>query len=67
MGRALLAERTKVKALSDELENPLNVHRCVCVGAVCVCGGVWWRRGGGKVGRGDVDRHRRWEGGVARV
>ena len=27
MGRELLQERTKVKALSEELENPLNVHR----------------------------------------
>ncbi|KAI8476303.1 MAG: flagellar associated protein [Monoraphidium minutum] len=27
LGRSLLAERTKVKALSEELENPLNVHR----------------------------------------
>ena len=25
--RELLQERTKVKALSEELENPLNVHR----------------------------------------
>lgn len=28
LGRQLLQERTKVKALSEELENPLNVHRC---------------------------------------
>lgn len=28
LGRELLQERTKVKALSEELENPLNVHRC---------------------------------------
>ena len=27
LGRELLQERTKVKALSEELENPLNVHR----------------------------------------
>jgi chromosome segregation ATPase len=27
LGRELLSERTKVKALSEELENPLNVHR----------------------------------------
>lgn len=27
LGRELLKERTKVKALSEELENPLNVHR----------------------------------------
>jgi hypothetical protein len=27
LGRALLAERAKVRALSDELECPLNVHR----------------------------------------
>merc|ERR1711916_268729 len=27
LGRELLAERTKVKALSEELENPMNVHR----------------------------------------
>jgi chromosome segregation ATPase len=27
LGRELLQERTKVKALSDELENPINVHR----------------------------------------
>jgi hypothetical protein len=27
LGRELLQERTKVKALADELENPLNVHR----------------------------------------
>lgn len=27
LGRQLLQERTKVRALSDELENPLNVHR----------------------------------------
>ncbi len=29
LGRELLAERTKVRALSEELENPLNVHRWV--------------------------------------
>lgn len=29
LGKQLLQERTKVKALSEELENPLNVHRCV--------------------------------------
>lgn len=28
LGRQLLQECTKVKALSEELENPLNVHRC---------------------------------------
>jgi predicted RNase H-like nuclease (RuvC/YqgF family) len=28
LSRELLQERTKVKALSEELENPLNVHRC---------------------------------------
>lgn len=28
LGRQVLQERTKVKALSDELENPLNIHRC---------------------------------------
>ncbi|KIZ06593.1 Coiled-coil domain-containing protein [Monoraphidium neglectum] len=33
LGRSLLAERTKVKALSEELENPLNVHRRVLWGA----------------------------------
>lgn len=27
LGRQLLQERTKVRALSDELETPLNVHR----------------------------------------
>ncbi len=27
LGRELLQERTRVKALSEELENPLNVHR----------------------------------------
>lgn len=27
LGRQVLQERTKVKALSDELENPLNIHR----------------------------------------
>ena len=27
LGRSLLQERTKVKALSQELETPLNVHR----------------------------------------
>jgi len=27
LGKALLCERTKVRALSDELEHPLNVHR----------------------------------------
>jgi hypothetical protein len=27
LSRELLQERTKVKALSEELENPLNVHR----------------------------------------
>ena len=32
LGKQLLQERTKVKALSEELENPLNVHRC----AACV-------------------------------
>ena len=45
LGRELLQERTKVKALSEELENPLNVHRwqspqtrspCIC----SVCAGV---------------------------
>lgn len=35
LNRELLAERSKVKALSEELENPLNVHRCVWVW----CGG----------------------------
>jgi hypothetical protein len=30
LGRQVLQERTKVKALSEELENPLNVHRRVC-------------------------------------
>jgi hypothetical protein len=29
LGRQLLQERTKVRALGEELENPLNVHRCV--------------------------------------
>lgn len=29
LGRELLQERTRVKALSEELENPLNVHRRV--------------------------------------
>ena len=29
LGKQLLQERTKVKALSEELENPLNVHRCI--------------------------------------
>jgi hypothetical protein len=29
LNRELLAERTKVKALGEELENPLNVHRWV--------------------------------------
>ena len=29
LSRDLLAERTKVRALSEELENPLNVHRCI--------------------------------------
>lgn len=27
LGKSLLTERTKVRALSDELEHPLNVHR----------------------------------------
>lgn len=27
LGRELLREKAKVKALSEELENPLNVHR----------------------------------------
>jgi len=27
LNRELLAERSKVKALGEELENPLNVHR----------------------------------------
>jgi hypothetical protein len=27
MCREVLSERTKVKALSEELENPMNVHR----------------------------------------
>lgn len=31
LGRQLLQERTKVKALSEELESPLNVHRYVCL------------------------------------
>ena len=31
LGRELLQERTKVKALSEELENPLNVHRYECM------------------------------------
>ena len=29
LSRDLLAERTKVRALSEELENPLNVHRWI--------------------------------------
>jgi hypothetical protein len=29
LSRELLQERTKVKALAEELENPLNVHRHV--------------------------------------
>lgn len=36
LGRELLQERTKVKALSEELENPLNVHRCGTAQAYCV-------------------------------
>ncbi len=32
LGRELLQERTRVKALSEELENPLNVHRCAHAG-----------------------------------
>jgi len=37
LGRGLLVERTKVKALAEELENPLNVHRCVWGGWA-----GWW-------------------------
>ena len=29
LGRQVLQERAKVQALGQELENPLNVHRCV--------------------------------------
>ena len=36
LGRQLLQECTKVKALSEELENPLNVHRYACLHA-CTC------------------------------
>ena len=35
LGKQLLQERTKVKALSEELENPLNVHRCAP--SFCAC------------------------------
>lgn len=38
LGRELLQERTKVKALSEELENPLNVHRYDSMG-ISVCHG----------------------------
>ena len=37
LGCELLAERSRVRAMSDELETPLNVHRCV--------GRCWWRGG----------------------
>jgi hypothetical protein len=37
LGRQLLQERTKVKALSEELESPLNVHRCAG-GGFCASG-----------------------------
>ena len=39
LGRELLQERTKVKALSEELENPLNVHRLVHL----LSQDCWWR------------------------
>ena len=44
LNRELLAERSKVKALGEELENPLNVHRWAW--------GVWdfWGWVGGWVG-----------------
>ena len=46
LNRELLAERTKVKALSEELENPLNVHRWVRWGArglpLSCGGGAMW-------------------------
>jgi hypothetical protein len=42
LGRDLLQERTKVKALAIELENPLNVHRCAGPGGgVVACGDIW--------------------------
>lgn len=41
LNRELLAERTRVKALSEELENPLNVHRWA--------GGINRGRPGGKL------------------
>lgn len=44
LNRELLAERTRVKALSEELENPLNVHRCgLCGGHVTSALGGWDR------------------------
>ena len=33
----VVQERTKVKALSEELENPLNVHRWGLTKPACVC------------------------------
>ena len=48
LNRELLTERTKVKALSEELENPLNVHRW----GLGMGGGWRWRCGRG--GRGWV-------------
>lgn len=46
LNRELLAERSKVKALGEELESPLNVHRCggrTNDGAACTRGDVCWR------------------------
>jgi hypothetical protein len=39
LNRELLVERSKVKALGEELESPLNVHRCVGGVHVCVTAG----------------------------
>ena len=53
LNRELLAERTKVKALGEELENPLNVHRwaqggreggCFLLGSVGTAGSRRWGR-----------------------
>ncbi len=37
LGRQVLQERAKVQALGQELENPLNVHRCAPPHGYCIC------------------------------
>ena len=41
MQRELLRERTRCRALEEQLENPMNVHRWRKL-EVCVCMCLWW-------------------------